>query len=410
MGRPLNKKYFGNRNIGTGGRQITGNNANNQNYADDRIGGEGVASYGSIAAGTGWTTAPTVTFGTPNIPGGVQVAGTVHYKALSFATTANGTGYNVGDVLEVDTGTAATKARAPVASVVGLNAAPTISDNGTNYDSGDLVTFTNANLSQSMNVRITTAVGGDVTVVTIEQQPIWIGTGAAPTTTAGWTATTSEGTIDNNGAGLVLTGLTWGVYAFGTVSVVGDYTVFPSTGASGTLTSISPATGTGAKADITMGLLSVTVTEKGSGYTDVADAQVTFSGATGAAATAVLTTDTGAVGSSTNQENAIVIRANTIDEGALVGDIIRQVSGRRYKIKTADGIANCKLVADATPAVNEAYLVATAANGSTYYVTKLTAHKATLQYKTGTQIFDNGESAPWTFNSTANGRVIIENA
>ena len=78
MGRPLNKKYFGNRNIGTTGT------------ADDKIGGEGVASYGNIQAGTGWTTAPTVTFGTPDIPGGVQVTGTVRYKALSFATTANG--------------------------------------------------------------------------------------------------------------------------------------------------------------------------------------------------------------------------------------------------------------------------------------------------------------------------------
>jgi hypothetical protein len=133
---------------------------------------------------------------------------------------------------------------------------------------------------------------------------------------------------------------------------------------------------------------------------------------TNASATAVLTTDSGLVGSATNQENAIVIYANTSGGGttAKVGDIIRQVSGRRYKVKTADGIKICALGTDDTPAPAGAYIVATASNASTYYVTKLTAHKATLVYKSGTQIFDNGTTAPWTFDSTANGRVIIENA
>ena len=41
MGRPLNKKYFGNRNIGT------------TSTADTNIGGEGVESYGTIVAGSG---------------------------------------------------------------------------------------------------------------------------------------------------------------------------------------------------------------------------------------------------------------------------------------------------------------------------------------------------------------------
>jgi hypothetical protein len=415
MARPLNKKYFGNRNIGVGGLQTGGNNSNSENYADDRIGGEGVASYGSVVAGSGWTTTPTVAFSAPNIPGGVNVAGTVRYKALSFATTANGIGYAVGDVLEVDTGTQTTKARAPVASIVTVGAVPTISNDGTNYDSGDLVTFTNANLSTDYKVRVVTAVSGNATEVSVEQHAVWIGAGAAPTTTAGWTATTSEGLVDNNGTGLVLSELTWGVYAFGTVTVAGQYTAFPSTGAAGTLTSVAPATGTGAKADITMGLLAITVTEKGSGYTSPVDAQVTFSGGTGAVATATLTTSTGLVGSATNQENAIVIRAKIDSEATVrIGDIIKQSSARRYKVKTSDGIAICKLVADDTPATAEAYVKATDANGNTYYVTKLTARRATLTQWTqngeATWLFATGSTAPWTFTSTANGRVIIENA
>ena len=410
MGRPLNKKYFGNRNVGTTGT------------ADNKIGGEGVASYGSYVAGSGWTTQPTASISAPNIPGGVTATGTFRYKALSFGATANGTGYNVGDILEVNTGTQTTKARATVSAITSVGTAavdghPTIGDNGTNYDSGDLVTFTNANLSRTFKVRVTTAVDGDATVITVEQDAVWTGTGAAPTSTTGWTATTTEG-LNNTGTGLVVnfTTANWGVYSIGTVTVPGSYTTFPSDAGAGTLTSVSPATGTGTKANITMGLLSVTVTEKGSGYTVPADAALVFSPAatpTNASATAVLTTDSGAVGSATNQENAIVIHANTGNEGDQIGDIIRQVRTRGYKVKTADGTAVCNLVADDTPATFEAYIKATDANGNTYFVTKLTARKVVLTQwfnNESTWLFATGTSAPWSFTTTANGRVIIENA
>ena len=421
MGRPLNKKYFGNRNFGVAGDETAGGNSNNQNYADDNIGGEGVASYGTYVAGSGWTTQPTASISAPNIPGGVTATGTFNYKALSFAATANGTGYNVGDILEVDTGTQTTKARASVSAITSVGTAgvggnPTIGDNGTNYDSGDLVTFTHANLSQSFKVRITTAAGGDATLLTVEQEAVWTGTGAAPTSTAGWTATTTEGPIDNNGSGLVVnfTTANWGVYSIGTVTVPGSYTVFPSTGGAGTLTSVSPATGTGTKANITMGLLSVTNISRGSGYTAPSDAALVFSPAaspTNASATAVLTTDSGLVGSPTNQENAIIIRANTSGGGttALIGDIIRQVSTRRYKVKTADGIKTCKLGTDDTPAPFGAYIVATAASGGTYYVTKLTAHRATLAAKTGDDALD-GKAVQWTFDAPSGSIVQLENA
>jgi hypothetical protein len=146
---------------------------------------------------------------------------------------------------------------------------------------------------------------------------------------------------------------------------------------------------------------------------------VTITGAnTGSAATATVATiavDTGLIGSATNQENAIIIRAK-IDSEATVraGDIIKQSSSRRYKVRTSDGIAVCKLVADDTPATFQAYVKATDANGNTYYVTKITSHKALLTQWTqsgeATWLFATGDSAPWTFTSTANGRVIIENA
>jgi len=408
MARPLNKKYFGNRNIGVGGLQTGGNNSNSENYADDRIGGEGVASYGSVVAGSGWTTTPTVAFSAPNIPGGVNVAGTVRYKALSFATTANGIGYNVGDVLEVDTGTQTTKARAPVASIVVTNVE--IVNDGISYDDGNTITFDGAGWTTPLIVNVVDA-DGPGNLVTVSIQQAGIRNEAAPTNpiSGGTTGTGTGG--DANGTGATFN-LTWGVYAFGTVSVAGSYTTFPSTGGAGTLTSVSPATGTGAKADITMGLLSVTVTQRGSGYTSPADAAITFSGSTGAAVTAVLTTSTGAPGSATNQENAIVIRAKVDSEASVaIGDIIRQVNTRGYKVKTLNGIAVCKLVASDAPGARQAYIVATAANGSTYYVTKLTAHKATLVYKSGTSLPAlAGKSAPWSFAPASGTTVQIENA
>jgi hypothetical protein len=405
MGRPLNKKYFGNRNIGVGGNQVGGNNSNNQNYADDRIGGEGVASYGTYIAGSGWTTQPTASISAPNIPGGVTATGTFHYKALSFATTANGSGYDVGNVLEVDTGTATTKARAPVASIVTVSAVK--SAGGSDYNDGDELTFSGAGWSQNLVLRVNRPGGGSGTPDDFTILQNGIRTAAAPANPVAYTSRTGTG----NGCTV---NIGWGVYSFGAVSVAGDYTVFPSTGGAGTLTSVSPATGTGAKADITMGLLSVTNITRGSGYTVPADAALVFSPAatpTNASATAVLTTDSGAVGSATNQENAIVIYANTSAGGttALVGDIIRQVSGRRYKVKTTDGIKICKLGIDDTPAPFGAYIVATAASGGTYYVTKLTAHKATLSAKTGNDDLD-GLAVQWTFGAPSGSIVKIENA
>lgn len=427
MGRPLNKKFFGNRNIGTNGYQTVNPLGPNPVIGDDGIGGEGVASYGTIVAGSGWTTNPDPYFSDPTIPGGVTVAGIVHYKALSFATTANGTGYAVGDVLEVLTGESTTKSRAPVASVVVIGT-PNINAGGSNYDVtppvGDRVTYTHANLSTPFVVEITAVNGGGgATSIEIVTPGVWTGSGAPPTSMAGgvngFTATTSDGPLDNNGTGLVLDGFVWGVYSFGAVTVPGDYTAFPDTGTNGLLTNIT-SSGTGAKATITMGLLSVEITQKGSGYVNPADAALLFdNGAHGASAVAVLTTDSGTIYTSTNQENAIIIHANTDDLGTKVGDIIKQLNDRRYKVKTEDGTAKCILVTNNAPAFGEAYIKATDDNGNTYFVYKLTSRVATLfqweQNGSNEWLFADGARAKWTLNNTfaltaTFDTVVIENA
>jgi hypothetical protein len=85
MGRPLNKKYFGNRNIGTAAT------------TDDGIGGKGIASVTIAGVWSGFTQATsTVTFSAPQLPGGVTATGTVTITAGAptlVTMTEKGSGY-----------------------------------------------------------------------------------------------------------------------------------------------------------------------------------------------------------------------------------------------------------------------------------------------------------------------------
>jgi hypothetical protein len=86
MGRPLNKKYFGNRNIGS--TSVT---------TDDGIGGNGIASVTIAGVWSGFTQATsTVTFSAPQLPGGVTATGTVTITAGAptlVTMTEKGSGY-----------------------------------------------------------------------------------------------------------------------------------------------------------------------------------------------------------------------------------------------------------------------------------------------------------------------------
>lgn len=94
---------------------------------------------------------------------------------------------------------------------------------------------------------------------------------------------------------------------------------------------------------------------------------------------------------------------------AVAGDIIKQASSTSYRVTTAQGTGRCKLVATA-PAAGEMRLTATDSAGGTYYVTKLTARRATLVANTGTQ-FATNSSAAWTLGSPVAGvSVTIANA
>lgn len=400
MGRPLHKKYFGNRNIGTTGT------------SDNKIGGEGVARVTINTAGTYTASLPTASFSTPDIPRGIRATGTVHGNALTAVATAAGSGYNLNNVLTLPSGSGVV---APATFIVtGLKVVSiTLKNGGTANDVGDIFTFNNNNWPTAMRVRVTASSGGTATAVEIVDGGVLV-TGALPgaTDAGGFTRVQTFGSQDMNGQGLQVNITGWGV-ATVAVAQQGDYTTI-SSGAKAT--TVTPSGGSGATLTVTYGVSGVVVNEKGSGYTSPTDAAVTFSGGA-AAGTAVLTTDSGAVGSATNQENAIIIHANTANSGVKIGDIKSQRGTRRYRVITADGTAVCSLVANASPTVKHAYIKATDANGNTYFVTKLTERRVVLHQWTrnGGQawLFETNESAKWTFGAAQSGSyksVTVENA
>ena len=147
----------------------------------------------------------------------------------------------------------------------------------------------------------------------------------------------------------------------------------------------------------------VTLLDGGSGYTSTPTATVT-GGTTGTVATFSITM-------STNRQNGLNASAYIAGGSQLVADIVKQESSHRYLVRTADGLGQCKLVAASTLAAGQMNLVATDTNGSTYYVTKLTARRAVITQSTasGSFVFANNASVGWNITSPATGIVTIAN-
>ena len=120
-------------------------------------------------------------------------------------------------------------------------------------------------------------------------------------------------------------------------------------------------------------------------------------------------TDSGNVGTVGNQENAIQMTAFLTGGSALPVDIKKQVSGRRYKVTDGTLTGTVKLTGSLADAAGECSILATDAAGDTYFVTKLTAHRATLTRGTGT-VYADGASVPWTFGTATATVCKIANA
>jgi len=145
----------------------------------------------------------------------------------------------------------------------------------------------------------------------------------------------------------------------------------------------------------------VTITSAGTGYT--VKPTVAFTGANTYAASATITGG----GLTTTTGNVIATSAYipAADGGssAVIGDIVKQVGSRRYKVRTAQGTGKCKLVT-AAPGAGEMTIIATDDLSSTYYVKKLEERTATLIQNTdgGSGFsYTSGQQAKWTLTGSA---------
>ena len=79
------------------------------------------------------------------------------------------------------------------------------------------------------------------------------------------------------------------------------------------------------------------------------------------------------------------------------GDILKQEASRRYLVSNSEGVGQVRLVSSDTLAAGQMNLIATDGSGATFFVTKLTARKATLVNRTSTSTaVVTGATAGWT--------------
>lgn len=177
-------------------------------------------------------------------------------------------------------------------------------------------------------------------------------------------------------------------------------------------------TGSGAATflvDIKLKIVNTVITDPGSGYVGTETFTVTLANSasgTVPVGTLVLSASSGTSYTS-DAFPAIIAYGKTTSGGSnLIGDIVRQRGSRRYYFTTADGSAVCQLVAATPSTAGEMSIVATDSTGCTYYVTKLTRHKALLtRFGGGSYEFADGAAVGWTFDApTLNTTVQIANA
>lgn len=427
MGRPLNKKYMGNRNIGT------------NRPTDDGIGGEGIASVTLGTLGS-YTTRPTVTFATPIIANGTTATGTVTSEVLSAAVggvqtraypvAAGAISFAGGDVTSTYT---ATVTSAALVSVVYASATTiSFSTTTTAMISGTSIVISGSSITGNMTI------GG---VAIAAGQTYYAG---APTTA---TAATLYATYSNAVTGTspltISNGTTTGAtFTFGTT--YGTVTALTPVNRGSFSTLVTGAqtavTGDGSGSSLTITptyrAKAVVITQRGSGYTGNEAAPTFTQSVTG---TSVLTTDSGAVGSATNDENAILAWAYT--GGNLVEvDLQKQISAKRYRFnktgevsRTGTEIGRIKYtgVADGTAGNTaaegvELNIVAVDASGGTYLVRKLynrtcTVNPVAFASTPGTafglggstsagSVYTAGKQYKWTFGTATADCVKILNA
>ena len=155
-------------------------------------------------------------------------------------------------------------------------------------------------------------------------------------------------------------------------------------------------TATGTASTDAAGLVSAfTLTLAGTGYTSAPT--ITLPATTGTTATFTVTLFATSV---TQNALAFTSYLTTGSNAVTGGDILKQQSSRRYLVQNSEGRGQVRLVASGTLAAGQMSLIATDGSGATFYVTKLTARKATLVNRTSTSTaVVTGATAGWTLGA-----------
>lgn len=270
MGRPINKKFFGNLNRPYDNEQTGGNSG---------VGGEGVSGIAVSNSGTLYSQGTTLSIGGPNIKGGIP-----------------------------------------------------------------------ATISYSINT------AGNITVAVVEP-----GTGytTAPSLTVTKAATVTSTT--NSG-----------------VTATNTFTVSSTVGIAIGMLIAGAATGSSGYVQEINGNVITTTVPNNDNWTNAAN--LTFTDAGSGFAKTV------SIASSVTTQNAIAFTSflTTGSNAVALGDILKQEASTRYLVQNSEGKGQCKLAATDALVAGQMKIIATDHSGSTYFVTKLTAHKAVLANRTGT--------------------------
>ena len=152
-------------------------------------------------------------------------------------------------------------------------------------------------------------------------------------------------------------------------------------------------------------IATVTLLTAGTGYTSAPTALASPT-TTGTSASFTVT-----LFASTVTQNALAFTSylTTGSNAVTGGDILKQQSSRRYLVQNSEGRGQVRLVASGTLAAGQMSLIATDGSGATFYVTKLTARKATLVNRTSTSTaVVTGATAGWTLGAaTGTNQVTI---
>ena len=292
--------------------------------------------------------------------------------------------------------------------------------------------FGNLNNEQYKNVSINSGIGGEgISSVSISNTGTGYSRGAtvtfsAPEEPTGVTATghatfTTDGAgrfgitgivIDNPGSGYIASPTVTVTTATRVNSVVNSgltatntFTVTTATGIAVGMTISGGATGINGKVTAVNGnIITSTVNNNGpwtnAGNLFFADYGYGFA-------------DTVTRTSTTTNALKVMAYLQTKDggTGAKLADIVKQEASHRYLVKTSEGIGQCKLVNTSTLTAGQMNIVATDTNGSTYYVTKLTARRAVITRSTasGSFVYASNSSVGWNISTPATGIVTIAN-